>query len=208
MDEYFNIDYDLTRYYSYFDVITELAHIKQTKNILDIGVGSHFFSNYLKSNGYDVISLDVCRDLHPDVTASVVNLPFETSAFDVGLCCEVLEHLPYECFKKGLSELYRVVTQFVILSIPDSSYYLSVHLRYSPMKEYKHVFSFPILLHRKLIFNGAHYWEVGRSGYPLSEISKAIADTGFTVLKTYRSIDNPYCRMFLLRKLKDVKNTQ
>ncbi|MHA1380617.1 MAG: hypothetical protein ACTSRG_19795 [Candidatus Helarchaeota archaeon] len=49
-------------------------------------------------------------------------------------------------------------------------------------------------------FNGEHYWEIGKAGYPLSKIIKDIQKTGFEVEKTYRVFENPYHRFFILRK--------
>jgi SAM-dependent methyltransferase len=201
LDEYFNIEYGLTRFQSYIDEIKEIAKVK-TQKILDIGVGSGFMHSYLNSKGYEVISVDIRPDLEADLVCSVDTLPFSNNCFDLCLCCEVLEHLPYEKFKQSLLELKAVCASYLILSLPDASYYFVATLRFSPNNLRQISLFSPILLHRKHIFRGAHYWEIGKEGYPLKRILADIKQTGFSVEKTYRSNANPYCRMFLLKKEK------
>ena len=49
-------------------------------------------------------------------------------------------------------------------------------------------------------FDGEHYWEIGKDGYPLSKITKDIKRAGFDIKKTYRIFENPYHRFFVLKK--------
>jgi 2-polyprenyl-3-methyl-5-hydroxy-6-metoxy-1,4-benzoquinol methylase len=200
LDGYFDIKYDETRFNGYFEEIKEIAKLP-IKSILDIGVGSGFMRSYLNLYEYLVFSIDIRKDLKADLVCSVDKLPFSAKSFDLCLCCEVLEHLPYEKFEKSLTEIKSVISSHLILSLPDSSYYLGITLRHTPNNQYNHLFSFPILLHKKHVFDGAHYWEIGKEGYPLSRILADIKQAGFLVEKTYRSFSNPYCRMFLLKKV-------
>ena len=50
-------------------------------------------------------------------------------------------------------------------------------------------------------FNGEHYWEIGKAGYPLSKIIMDIQRAGFKVEKTYRVFEFPYHRFFILKKV-------
>lgn len=56
---------------------------------------------------------------------------------------------------------------------------------------------------KKLVhkFNGEHYWEIGKFGYPLSRIIKDIKIAGFNIKKTYRIFEVPYHRFFILEKV-------
>ena len=49
-------------------------------------------------------------------------------------------------------------------------------------------------------FDGEHYWEIGKAGYPLSKIIKDIQRAGFKIEKTYSVFENPYHRVFILKK--------
>jgi len=60
--------------------------------------------------------------------------------------------------------------------------------------------SLPQLKVPKHIFNGEHYWEIGKAAYLLNKIINEIQKAGFRVEKTYRVFENPYHRFFTLRK--------
>jgi len=47
---------------------------------------------------------------------NIYNLPFNENSFEIVMCLEVLEHL--EKPEKALSELYRVNSKYVIISVP------------------------------------------------------------------------------------------
>jgi len=49
-------------------------------------------------------------------------------------------------------------------------------------------------------YDGEHYWEIGKAGYPLQRIINDIRKTGFNIKKTYRIFEWPYHRFFILKK--------
>lgn len=53
----------------------------------------------------------------------------------------------------------------------------------------------------KHVFNGMHYWEIGKINYSLDKIINDIKLTGFKIERTYRLIENPYHRFFILSKI-------
>ncbi len=199
--EQFNIHYDSKeRFNSYWTQVKEVTQ-RNPRNILEVGIGNAFVSSYLRRWGYNLITLDVCRELQPDFAASVTNLPFKNKEFDVIICCEVLEHLPYSEFGKALQELNRVSSAYVVLSLPDSSYYIGVKLKV-PYPTPANILSFPALIHiRKHVFEGEHFWEIGINNYySLRKVEKTITCSGFDIEKTYRIFENPFHRMFILKK--------
>lgn len=50
-------------------------------------------------------------------------------------------------------------------------------------------------------FDGEHYWEIGKAGYPLSNIIDDIQIAGFKIEKTYRVFEYPCHRFFILKKI-------
>src|SRR6186997_2442925 len=117
--EYKSTKYEkVDRWVSYYRQIHEVLALRP-ENLLEIGKGSGLVSTVLKSRGVDVTSLDIDPGVHPDVVGSVLALPFEDKKFDVTLCAEVLEHLPFEEFPKALSEIRRVTRRAVVLSLPN-----------------------------------------------------------------------------------------
>jgi len=61
----------------------------------------------LRKMGLNVTTVDIDPELSPDYCCSVTELHkiFKPKSFDVSLCAEVLEHIPFECFPKSLNEL-------------------------------------------------------------------------------------------------------
>jgi len=118
-DNCYNIIYDTKeRFCSYWHQIQEVLLLKPSE-VLEIGIGNGFVSRYLKERGINVTTLDIDKELKPDVVGSVLDIPFHCETFQVVACYEVLEHLPYEDIPKALSEISRVSKQYVILSVPD-----------------------------------------------------------------------------------------
>ena len=199
-NHYFNKSYDTKeRFISYWHQINEIIKLNP-KTVLEIGVGNGFVSKYLKERKVNVLTLDIDKRLSPDVVGSVLNMPFSDELFDVMACYQVLEHLPFENFSEALSEIFRVSKSYAILSLPDASRVYRVYLQIPKIGIFKRLIPLPRLKNPIHKFDGEHYWEIGKAGYPLSKIIKEIQTAGFRVEKTYRIFENPYHRFSILRK--------
>src|SRR3989344_860983 len=118
---YFNLKYDSKeRWVSYWYQIKEVKE-QNPKTVLEIGVGNKVVSDYLKKIGLKVTTCDFDKNLKPDVVADVLDLPFKKESFDVVLCAEVLEHLPFGKFSKALKEIHRVTQTSAIITLPHFS---------------------------------------------------------------------------------------
>lgn len=199
-DHYFSIGYDSKgRFCSYWHQINEIFSLKPEK-VLEIGVGNGFVSKYLKERGLNIVTLDIDRRLKPDVLGAILTLPFANASFDVVTCYEVLEHSPFADFNKALSEIFRVSNSFAVLSTPDVSrvYRFSVGVPF--IGEIKRLIPLPRLRKSVHNFDGQHYWEIGKAGYPLQRVTDEIRGSGFEIKKTFRVFEKPYHRFFILRK--------
>lgn len=94
-------------------------------SILDVGCDQTYlksFLNQIKSNRIKYIGVDKMGT--PDIIIDLEKspLPFQDKEFDFVCCLDVLEHLnnPYEIF----DELVRVSRKFILLSLPNNSYFL------------------------------------------------------------------------------------
>jgi ubiquinone/menaquinone biosynthesis C-methylase UbiE len=172
------------------------------KRVLEIGIGNGFVSKYLKERRINVITLDVDIRLNPDVAGSVLDIPFADNSFDIIACYALLEHLPYENFHKALSEIYRVSKSYVVLSLPDASRVYRIYVQIPKIGKIKRFIYLPRRKKPVHIFDGEHYWEIGKAGYSLKRILEDIQSVRFKIEKTYRLFEHPYYRFFILRKLK------
>jgi ubiquinone/menaquinone biosynthesis C-methylase UbiE len=140
------------------------------------------------------------HDLCPDLAGSVLAIPFNNESFDVVSCCEVLEHLPYSEFPKALKEIRRVSQKHVVLSLPDVTTAYRVNMELPRIKPIKRLVNHPF--HRPVdhVFDGEHYWEIGKKGYSLKQIEFDITHSGLIIVNTYRVYEFYYHRFFILEK--------
>jgi SAM-dependent methyltransferase len=87
--------------------------------VLEVGPGNGMVTGWLRDRGIAVTTVDIDATCGPDDLASVTALPYDDAAFDVALCCEVLEHLPFDAVPRALRELRRVARTGVVISVPD-----------------------------------------------------------------------------------------
>lgn len=190
---------DKKRFITYWHQINELIEL-EAASILEIGIGNGLVANYLKQRGLNVTTMDIDERLNPDCVGSVLNMPFSDKYFEVVACFEVLEHLPYEDFPGALSEIHRVSSKYAVLSLPDSTRAYRLNIQVPKIGELMKLIPLPRLRPLKHEFDGEHYWEVGKAGYPLHRILGDIDKAGFRVVKMYRVFETPYHRFFVLTK--------
>jgi 2-polyprenyl-3-methyl-5-hydroxy-6-metoxy-1,4-benzoquinol methylase len=186
------------RFCSYWHQIHEIIRLKP-KKVIEIGVGNGFVSEYLKKRGINIITLDINKELNPDVVGNILDLPFLKKSFDVVACYEVLEHLPYEDIQRALSEIFRICQSYAILSLPDISRTYRFNLQVPKIGEIKILIPLPRIKKQIHKFDGEHHWEIGKSGYMLDRIINDINEAGFKIEETYRVFEYPYHRFFVLK---------
>lgn len=94
---------------------------------LDVGCGSLDYSDlgelvFLHGNDDNIIHLDIKKyAFHIETQGTVYNLPFKDNSFDVVYLRHVLEHLENPIM--ALKEIKRVAKKFIIIQIPNASYF-------------------------------------------------------------------------------------
>jgi len=195
---YFVANYDdEKRWMSYWYQIREILAFKPG-SVLVIGKGNGLVAEYLKLAGINITTLDIDEDLKPDVIASVLKMPFGEDSFDMALCAQVLEHLPYENFSEALSEIKRVVKNGTIISLPHFGPVIKFCLKIPLLPSFRFMVKLPYP--KKHAFKGEHYWEIGKRGYPLKKIKSEIKKSGFSIKNNYIVFENPLHHFFVLKK--------
>ena len=189
------------RVFSYAHQIDSVLSF-EPRSVLEVGKGPGMVCAALRAMEVDVTTVDIQPDLHPDILASVTDLPLKDGSVDVVLCCQVLEHLPFEQFDIAIAELARVANKGVVVSLPDITPHYEIRLRL-PRLHCSWTGTRRVRLrdgHRKATWaNDGHYWEIGFPETPLKRIEKAIRSTGSCVLRTWRVPEMPGHRFFVIR---------
>jgi 2-polyprenyl-6-hydroxyphenyl methylase/3-demethylubiquinone-9 3-methyltransferase len=94
-------------------------HNSKNANVLDVGCGGGFLTNWLAMKGLNVTGLDLSKDslrvarLYDEtgrvnyLSGDAYDLPFENNSFDVIVCMDFLEHVEYP--EKVVREISRVL---------------------------------------------------------------------------------------------------
>jgi SAM-dependent methyltransferase len=205
MKDFKHYTYDhLPRFVSYWHQLSEvLKRTDLSTKMLEVGIGNGFTSNYLKSRGYDIQTFDNDPNNKPDYLGDLLNTGFRDGQFDVVLCFQVLEHLPYENFKSALNEMSRVTSKYVVISVPDARRYIEISFKFLFQRLSVNLLqSVPTFFLRnptKVKENG-HYWEIGWRGYALSSILRNIPFS-LKLEKNYRVPGNAYHHIFVFKKV-------
>lgn len=148
--------------------------IKPGEKIVEIGVGSKFLYNYLKTKGYDITGIDVDQNKDPDIVSDAVEFN-PSSNFDHLLAFEVFEHLEYFEMETILKNLAEKVQKSIFISIPRNIRSgLSFHIK---IKSFRRYFTLPIP--KGKITDPHHVWELGYNGYNEKKIIKSLSNVGF-----------------------------
>lgn len=193
--EHYNfIDYvKKDRWISYYHQIEEALKANPS-NILLIGVGDGIVPGIIKhSSNVECKTFDFDAELNPTYCGDIRNIDqIVTETFDVIMCCQVLEHLPWEAFDETLEKLCKICRKKLILSLPCHSYYGMVYLSV-PGIIFKKFYTLKRFWYESYHFkyNGEHYWEVDTKDYNKTKIIHVI-ENYFNIIEHYRDYGNPY----------------
>jgi SAM-dependent methyltransferase len=166
--------------------------------ILVIGIGDGLLPSVLRSKGFDVETIDIDSALQPTYRCNVTDLKQIKRKYDVVICSNVLEHLPFEFFQKALSEIKRVAKQGLILTLPYAGIVVGSTLNVDPLMTPKKLqIKIPLFAFKRHKFDGQHYWEIGTRGYSFTFIKRQLEEQ-FELKKSYMGNDWEYCHHFIL----------
>lgn len=190
------------RFCSYYKQIEEIIK-SNAKTLLLIGMGDGIVSHLLTKIRPDlqITTLDFASDLYPDICCDIRELSDHVKEkFDAVLCCQVLEHLPYEDFENILQQIKSVLSPqgTFILSLPDGGIEIRFLIHFPKLK-YINSFKRLCRYHKKdFPFNGEHYWEINvTKDYPLKRIKNSI-EKFYHIQREYLVENNTYHRFFIL----------
>ncbi len=144
--------------------------------VLELGPGTGFCSNYLKSKGIHVTTLDIDEDKQADIHANIVTFTPDTT-YDHILAFEVFEHIPYHNFLSVLKKLKNYCKN-IFISVPVNE--LRIFILDVSLPVIKNV-SFSLFIPRNRIIVPCHFWEVGFKQYKKNKLFQDIKSVGYSV---------------------------
>lgn len=197
----------LERWTSYFFQFNETLKIFYDKNdnvkILEIGIGNKIVSNILESHlkgmtNSKIITIDINKNLKPDIIGDIRYIPFKNNSFDIILCFEVLEHINYKDLSDALFEIKRVTKRYILLSIPHNSIYFSFIVKIPRILLKTFLITSDLMSYSKI--EKEHFWELGYKNYSYKKLSRKFKDLGLIIDQTFRNPFFPYHHFLKLIK--------
>lgn len=216
------------RFASYWHQIDETT--KLGGRVLEVGIGNGTVTAVLRARGLDVTTVDVDKELGPDVVADIRELPFPNRAFDTVLSSEVLEHLPWAHLPTALGELARVADRAVVVSVPNTDVAFSLEARVPNCVQLlrlvvrgrlpvRHAFWAALQpaswkraggrvhllagverLNQEVLYCGNHFWELGSDGVRPEEFVAAAEQAGLRLERDYRVARFPMHHFFVFAR--------
>ncbi len=184
------------RWLSYFYQLS-LVRKAGVSSVLEIGPGEGIVTDVLRKDGIRVVTCDIAPDLEPDVVGSVTALPFKDGEFELCLAAEILEHIQFEDVAVALRELARVSSKHVVISLPHPGNVMFCATFKLPLFAWRGVRLQVPFFWKKHVFNGEHYWELGKKEYPVSRFVACAKEAGLTLRSSAKYADDPVHRFFL-----------
>lgn len=188
------------RWCSYYNQMKEIIS-SGAESVLLIGVGDGLIP-YIMSKvnpAIKIVTYDFDKRLNPDICGDVRKLSLQVDKFDAIVCCQVLEHLPFDEFEGVLSQIGMSMNKGgkLILSLPDSGSTIRFWFRCPYIKEHNFLYKVPQMRKTEYQFDGEHYWEInGARIYTAGKIRKIIKKK-FKIEREYLVNHNPYHRFYI-----------
>lgn len=197
-----NSHYDFAKYLhskrmmSYWHQIKECLALSP-QSVLEIGCGDLVFGNYLMNNtSIEYKSADIDDSLKPDYLCSADALKLDKK-FDMICAFQILEHIPFEKFEDCIASMAENANKYVLISLPYYGPYFKLSLRIPFLKEKS--FLWKLKLPKEHVFDGEHYWEIGKKGFPVQKIHSAI-EKHLDIEKAFVVPENPYHYFIICKK--------
>lgn len=201
-ERYFASDYiERKQFDAFISQILAVTSLRPGK-ILEIGPGNGFVSGYFRAAGYQVTTFDINANLKPDVVGNIVEIDrfFAEKAFDLILCAEVLEHLPFEHFDTILAKFRSLTNNHVVITLPRRHRILldlRIHLKLPFVKAIDLNIFYRIPDRQK--WEG-HHWEIDyHPTFSLSKITD-VMKKHFIVKRTFPDERVRHHQFFILEK--------
>lgn len=199
-DRYLNEGYfELRQLNAFAHQISDIYNL-EPKSIIEIGIGNGFTSSFLKSAGYNITTCDINENLAPDHVLPVQQLQkvFLPGEFDLAVCCEVLEHIPFEEFEPAIAAIASVADR-LYLTLPNYRKFFGFS-GYFDVPRLRTLFNIGIYLPIPRKITPEHFWELDSASHSKTANIISIIEKYFPKVNTHNYKLNRYHRAFICEK--------
>lgn len=182
----------------------KLAMEANSDTYLNVGSANDLLNYLLLKQGKFIVDLDIDKETRPRVTAKIPDLPFSSKSFDVVMCFQVLEHMPFSFISQSLKELNRIACRQIILSLPDITQSKKGKFKYRFFSLFKRPRKWQIYKPRSI--DPEHFWEIGAGDINLDMVISCFQKENLTIFNHFRNELYPYHHFFVLEKSEDSSN--
>jgi len=163
-------------------------YIESGQHILEIGLGSGFTANYLRSKGFKVTTIDIDKEKSPDILANIVEYNF-TEIYDHVLAFEVFEHIPFTEFQKIIKKISMICKNFLFLSVPRNERRL-LRCEFDLPKFGHRILEIKTL--KKKISTEHHFWELDDGNISTKDFEKVLIRAGYRLNHSDQAFSQRY----------------
>lgn len=151
------------------------GRIHPGEEILEIGPGTGFTANYLRTKGFEVTTVDIDSEKNPDIVANIVTFDPDRS-FDHVLAFEVFEHIPFEQFVQVVGRLSKKCRRYFFVSLPRCIIQIA---RVECQIVQLGTFDLSLPVPRRGLREPYHFWELGYRDIRVQKVAQIFSDVGF-----------------------------
>ena len=177
-----------------------LANHFSGSSIMEIGVGNGLTTQLLKEEGHEVTTFDIDPRLNPDIEGSITENDLSDEFVDTVLCCQVLEHIPWEKVPTALSQIHRVAKLGAVISVPNVTRVASIRY-FSSKRASARQYRLPFFKRTGQdikVQNDFHYWELGAN--KSEREFETLLEAQFNIKHSLRTYENLYHQFYVLTK--------
>lgn len=200
-DQYF----DNKQLYSLSKQINDIYNFGVNK-VIEIGIGNGFVSSFLRKSGIVVKTFDINENLKPDVCCSIEDVPRHINEhYDLTVCCEVLEHIPFENFPSNIDMISKLSDNaYITLPNNKKSFGFGGLIRLPKLK-HKEISLYVDIKNTGSLGSG-HFWEVGLNRDCNIKNIRRILLENYEEVKVEKYSLNPYHISFKCYESKKYQN--
>ena len=86
-------------------------------SVIELGIGSGFTSNYLRSKNIDVLTVDIDKNKSPDIVSDAISFK-PNKNYDHFCAFEVFEHMKFEEMENVLNNIKSKIDKNIFISVP------------------------------------------------------------------------------------------